>query len=244
MPAGPERRRFLPLGLLAAFLFAAQAGHADNWLDRLLEFTGVAASPGAMKGDDERISGGDIWIADIEGRSPRRITLDPGGYTWPVFMPGDGALLALRGSALVRIPLDGGVPGPLFEVGGVRKLIGFSRQHADLVLALGSDRDHPLQVLSLAAKRLEPLPYDDHDPSQRRLLRHLDGQERKYDGTRLFVQEESKEEMEGTRTWTDVYASRDGGAPRRISACEGDRCGQPSLSRSGGWVVYVREARR
>jgi hypothetical protein len=242
MSAAPERRRPLLCALLVVLPLTLAAADAKNWIDQLLEFAGIAASPGAMKADSEPVSSGDIWIADLGGAAGRRLTSD-GGYAWPVFMPGDRALLALRRGALVQLPLEGGASSSLIDTAGIRKLVGFNRQDRDRVLVLSPDPDHPLQVLSLAKQRLDPLPYDDRDPSQHRVLRNLEGQARVYDGLRLSVEQESKEELEGPRTWTEVYVSQTGGAPRRVSACECDNCGQPSLSDSGRLVVYVRQAR-
>ena len=225
--------------VLLASLLVAHAASAESWLDRVLQFSGIAASPGAMKGDSDAPPAGDVWITDHAGGGVRRLTRDH-GYRWPVFMPGDGALLALREEQLVRIPVDGEAPSPLFQVAGIRKLIGFDRQDPYSVLVLTVDRGRPMQVLSLNRKSSEPLPYDAQDPSQRRLLRHREGQERGYGNVRVYVREESREDLEGVRKWTDVYMSRADAAPRRITACEGNDCGQPSLSPSGGLVAYVR----
>lgn len=225
--------------LVVSLLLVVHAASAESWLDRVLQFTGIAASPGAMKGDSDASPAGDIWITDLASGGTRRLTREH-GYRWPVFMPGDAALLALREEQLVRIPVDGGAPSPLFQVTGIRKLIGFDRQDPDSVLVLTVDRGRPLRVLSLNRKSSEALPYDAQDPSQRRLLRHLEAQERVYGDVRVYVREESREDLEGVRRWTDVYMSRADAAPRRITACEGNDCGQPSLSPSGGLVAYVR----
>lgn len=242
MRADLERRSVLTRALLLAVpLLAGRTAAAKGWLDEILEYTGIAASPGTMKGDSDAMPGGEIWIADLARETNRRVTPD-GGYSWPVFMPGDTALLALLRGAAVEVPLSGAAPRTLGGIAGVRKLIGFNRQDHDRVLVLTADRDHPVQVLSIDQKSLQPLPYDDHDPSQHRLMRHLEGQERVYGDRRLYVREESKEDLEGVRTWTEVYASQGSGA-RRISACGGDSCGQPSLSASGELVAYIRTQR-
>jgi hypothetical protein len=58
----------------------------------------------------------------------------------------------------------------------------------------------------------------------------------------VYVKTESKQGFAGVVEWTDVYLKR-GTDPVNVSRCDGVGCGQPSLSRDGGQVVFVKAVR-
>jgi hypothetical protein len=77
---------------------------------------------------------------------------------------------------------------------------------------------------------------------EQRMLAHLRGWQRSYDGgqTSLYTKIETKEGLAGTVEWRDVWLKRAGRDTTNISHCDGVNCGQPSLSPNGRWVVYVK----
>ena len=57
-----------------------------------------------------------------------------------------------------------------------------------------------------------------------------------------FTKTETKEGLAGAVEWRDVYLKREGRDTVNVSNCDGVNCGQPSLSPSGRWVVYIKSA--
>lgn len=234
----PHRRFRLPLFLLTAAL--AGGAHAD-WLDDVARALGISKTPSAMKGPDDDIKAGDIYIVALNGGSPVRVTRDD-GYRSPVFTAGDAALLALKGVDLVSLPLASGVASQRHAVPEAVKLLGVDQNDGDrlLLLVKAPASSSELAALSLKTRTLTRLPHARNVKDQRRLLSHLRGDNRNYATISLSVKTESRREIAAIHEWTDVYVERSGVAAVNISRCDGNDCGQPTLSHDRSRVVFIR----
>jgi len=209
---------------------------------RLMSFFGISATPSQMKAPDALMTG-DIWIADA-GRNTRTPLTRDGGYSWPVFDPGGGRIVALRGSDVLEIPLAGGPARRLASVADITKLIGFDRTRPDQLLVLRAEPDAEIAVLSLTDGRLTAMAYDPRSSEAGTYLAHLRGEERAYGDAVLYVRKETRNEVTGdVLEWNDVFVKEGDKRPRNISQCEGANCRQPSLSADGGRIAYVRSPR-
>lgn len=226
--------------LLASGLPDAASCHAEGVLDHLLGFLGISASPSQMKGPRDTVDSGEIWIAPLaEGNSTQ--VGGGAGFRWPIFAPGGQSVLALAGETLVSIPVTGGPPKSLHSLPGVEKLVGFAKGDVDKLLLLRANQGGgwEIGVLSLASGKIADIA---HDPQQdRRLLAHLRGHERVYDGIKLYLKTETKPSVTGGQTeWIEVYAKQGDAPPRRVSRCDGSDCAQPSLSADGSKIVFIK----
>src|ERR1700730_14861451 len=77
----------------------------ESVLSKLLRIAGLTAAPSQMRGPADDAAVGDIWIANVDGRSARALTSD-GGYRSPIFNGSD--VLALRANAIVRLAVQRG----------------------------------------------------------------------------------------------------------------------------------------
>jgi hypothetical protein len=231
-------RLLLAFWLVATILGTAPALRAQGLLGRVLGFLGISATPSQMKGTREMLESGELWIADVTSERPARLS-QGSGYRWPVFLPGDQAVLALQGEAVVRIPIARGTLTPLYEVKGIQKLVGFDKNDSDKVLVLIETPELVVGALSLTSGAVTPIPYD--AKADRRLITHLRGQERIYDATKLYLQSSTKPGLTGgSIEWMDVFMKQGDSEPRNVSRCDGVDCGQPSLSGDGTKVVFVK----
>jgi hypothetical protein len=217
---------------------------AQSFWDTLLRITGIAATPSQQKGHSAGPETGDIWISNLAQKTRQRVT-HGGGYRSPVFLPDDASLLALQGEAVFQLPLSDNAPVRLYTVQGVTKLVGFHREDPDKVLILltGADQQHAVGLLSITSGQVTPLPYDRQSEDAQRLYRHVQGWERVYGTTILYVQAQSPQGAAGAGEWTDVYRKHGDEAPANISKCDDAHCGQPSLSHDGRQVAFVKAAR-
>lgn len=211
-----------------------------------LKFAGISATPSAMKGGENELAG-DLLIFDLITRSERRITRH-GGYRSPIFLPGEGKLLALRGEDIVEIPFDGGEGKILFTIKGVEKLVGVSKDGGKQVLLLKKDEPgkSPIGLLSLSNQSIAPVAFNENSDDDNRLLEHLRGWERVFSNHNmiLYTRTETKDGLAGSKIeWSDVYLKKDKQEPVNISNCDGANCGQPSLSFNARYVVYLKSDR-
>jgi hypothetical protein len=214
---------------------------AESFWDTVLRITGIAATPSQQRGGGAGPEAGDIWVINLVQKTRLRLTRD-GGYRSPVFLPGDASLLALKGDAVMQIPLSGSEPVQLHMVQGVAKLVGVHRENPDKVLILltGTDDQHAVGLLSVQSGQVTPLPYDHQSRDAQRLYRHLQGWERVYGNTTLSVQDQSTSGAAGVGERTNAYLKQGDEAPVNLSACKGANCGQPSLSHDGRRVAFVK----
>jgi len=234
-----KARRQLVLVLLA--LLAASSARAD-WLDATARMLGLTKTPSAQKGGGDSLPSGDVMVVALAGGEPRALT-NGGGYRSPIIMP-DGTVLALKGEDLMRIPAAGGAPVRVRALRRALKLIGVDRENPDRIafLARGGDGS-ALAVLSIGSSAVAAQPHDPKSNADRRLMNHLRGESREYEGVLLYLHPESRETAGGTLEWTEVYAKRGDAPPARLSRCDGVPCVQPSLSPDGKQVAYILTAR-
>src|SRR5262245_3759842 len=209
----------------------------------VLKFAGISSTPSAMKGGESELAG-DLCIFDLVTRSERRITRH-GRYRSPIFLPGDGKLLALRGEDIVEIPFDGDEGKTLFTIKGVEKLVGVSKDGGKQVLLLKKDEpgQAPIGLLSLSNQAIAPVAFNENSDDDNRLLEHLRGWERVFSNHNmiLYIKTETKDGLAGSKIeWSDVYLKKDKQEPINISNCDGANCGQPSLSFNARYVVYIK----
>jgi hypothetical protein len=215
----------------------------ETFWHKVLRVSGIAESPSTLKGPGDEVEHGQIWLANMATGETRRLT-DSGGFRSPVFIPGGKDILALKGTHLMRVSFPSGKVTNLYTVTGIRKLVGFSRDDPDQVLALVTANDSPghlgIAFLSVSGGKLEPLSYDPLSSEDRHMLEHLSAWDRDYGETRVYINQQTKSGMAGTLSWTDVFLKKGSDAPVDVSNCDGIPCGQPSLSPDGELVAFVR----
>lgn len=248
MTVGRRRlRTIVAMGALVVLAGPAARAQGGSFLKTLLSVTGISASPSAQKGPGDELEAGDVWIASLATRTRLRLTRD-GGYRSPVFAPGDQSILALRQSTLVTIPLGGGEGTALHGLTRPSKLVGLHAERPQEVLAVFEEADGSswLGFVALASGQVTRLPHDRASREDRAMLAHVRDWERVYGATSgatsVYVKTESRQGLAGIVEWTDVYLTR-GADPVNVSRCDGVSCGQPSLSRDGGHVVFVKSVR-
>jgi hypothetical protein len=240
--------KLLPF-LLASLLLTQAAAPApkkpvkprkETFWEKVLRITGLAAMPSTTKGSESETAGGDLWRAGADGGARLRLTRG-GGYRSPVFEPSGRSVLALAEDRLVRIATDGiSDPEPLWPAPGVVRLLAYDRDTQGQVVVLTRDADRQLHLasLDLANGKIHPLQPPESEGDDRRAMVSLQHWDRAFriadsqDVIELLVREKGK--------GSDVYLLRGNKAPVDVSRCEGDPCGQPSLSFNGRWVIFVR----
>jgi hypothetical protein len=227
------------LPVIVALLAFFAAATSESVLEILLRVTGLTASPALMRGPGDEVDPGDIWVVSPGGAPPTALT-SGGGYRSPIFSPVDGSIVALNGDTVVRIPASGGAVERVRDVPGVVKLVGFEAKNGDDVVVLLEGGGSPLGVLSLKTGKVVSLSYDAKSDDERRMLEQIRGQERVYGNVSVYVKTESKRRLSRIIEWTDVYLQRGDSQPQNVSACDGVRCGQPSLSPDGRRVAFVK----
>lgn len=224
-------RALLWLTLTVMAMWGATAYGQTKFIDQVIDFLGISATPGAVKGGDEAAAG-DIWIADLATDTRFRLTQD-GGYRSPVFAPSGERVLALQNDQLLAIPLDGSEPEKLAALPGVIKLIGFDKHDNNRLLLLQNIEHRPVvAVWSLKDGERTVLPYEPEGPD-RVMLNHLYGWQRDYDGVILNTRIDDSNK-------TNVYLKQGDAPPRNISQCVNTDCGQPSLSSDHKMVAYIK----
>lgn len=231
-------RLLCSIGLLAGLVSGERAGAATatEWA---LRFFGISANPSSMKGPNDDPGPGDIWIADLPEQKPVALTTG-GGYRWPVFEPGGGAVIALRGGAVVRVPLAGGPQRVLHPAGRVGKLVGFDRKDGSkvLVLLVADDGSVVPGEFHLATGKASGFQEGRKDLN---LMAHLESQQRVYGKAVVFSKAMSDTTISGAQIeWTDVHYADGQSAARNVSRCKPVNCNQPSLSPDGLKVAFIK----
>jgi hypothetical protein len=219
----------------------AQPRRTESFWEKVLRISGISVTPGAMKGDEDGLTG-DVHVLDLRVKTSRRLTFN-GGYRSPIFLPGETSLLALKGEDVVELPFDGGAEKKRYTINGVVKLVGAS-QDGTQVLYLSRDREGQLTVwlLALGDGQETKLAYNPEYEEDKTLVARLSGWERVYDGGKitLYTQLESKEASDGKLEWREVYLKRDSQRVEPITRCDGVNCGNPTLSQNGRYVAFIK----
>lgn len=214
-------------------------GGEQSVMQRLLRIAGLTAAPAQLRGPDDAIKSGNLWVSNLVDSSRAALTID-GGYSSPIFAS-DGAIYALKGTAIVRILRPSGGPVEVRKVEGVKKLVGFDDTGDDLIVLLESPRaGSVLGAVSLRTGEMAAVPFRADSDDARKMLAQMRGQERVYGETIVYTKAETKSGLSRTLTWTDVYVRTGTQGTRNVSLCNGDSCTQPALAPDGRVVVYVR----
>jgi len=221
---------------------AGKQPSSASFVDQVLKFLGFGASSGTLKGPGDEVTSGDLWVADLSSGSTRALT-SIGGYRSPVFLPATNDVLVLRGSDVMQVSLAGGDGKKLYSVVSVTKLVGAGADDPGKVLILlqGGPGGHPrVGLLTVSTGAVTPLPYDPASSQQLQMVEGLQGWTRTYGDQRVYVEKQTKQAMSGTVEWLDVFLRAGDAKPVDISQCDGTNCGQPSVSKDGRWLVFVK----
>ena len=232
------------LNIAFPFLFLAipvniNAAQPNPFWNKVASFLGISATPGALKGPGEELVTGNIWIVDRKKNTQWQVTKE-GGYRSPVFLPDDKNVLAVKGEAIIQIPTLGGVAKTLYNIKGIVKIVGFSKQDQDEVLILLEDKSHKpstVGLLSFTSGNVTNISYGNNPTEDENMLNHIRGWERVYGSITVNVKTQDKP----WAWWTDVYIKENGKNSINLSHCEEVNCGQPSLSHDGQQVVFIKE---
>src|SRR5450631_2898268 len=207
---------------------------------KLLDFIGIPADSGALKGSDDPLEAGEVWLVDVAGGKPRQLTRTA-DFRSPIFLPGGSEVLALRGNDVVRLSGPADAPRKLATVKGAAKLLGCSTSDPDQVLLLATQSGgDELSVLSISTGRLSRIPFDRTSRKDGELMAYLNGWDRSYPSGSLYVQRRTQETLAGVVEWQDVFFQSGNGAATNISRCDATNCGQPSLSSDARRVVFIK----
>ncbi|HKD07461.1 MAG TPA: hypothetical protein VKB79_16280 [Bryobacteraceae bacterium] len=213
----------------------------ETFWERVLRISGVSANPNTLKGADDEPVSGQIWMADLPSGATRRLT-EEFGYRSPIFYSNGTDILALQGADVVRISSGGGRGVKLFHIAGITKFVGFSIDDPDQALMLKEDEAGRASVSLLSVKTgaVALLPYDPQSSRDRQMLEDLQGWQRTYGGTTVYLKRESRDTLSGTVEISNVFAKSAGRDPINISRCDMTNCGQPSLSPDGNHVLFIK----
>ena len=83
-------KKLVPYLLVVTFMVTAGGGQAakdpagglaarqqtrTSFTDRLLKFLGISNSPGTLKGPGDEVTSGGLWLADLQARTKRALTV-------------------------------------------------------------------------------------------------------------------------------------------------------------------------
>ena len=225
--------------LLVGSVTAQTPPPKKSFLATLLRIAGLTAAPSQMRGPDDAIRDGNVWLVGVDGSGARALTTG-GGFRSPVFSIGDNSLVALKGAAVVRINLADGRTLQQKRMIGVTKLVGFDSSDRDSLIALLDNPAAPIAVVSMQTGRITSLPYDAASADDRRMLAQVRADERLYGDISVYTKAETKRGLARDIEWLDVYVKRGAAAPKNVSACDGINCVEPTLSTDGRRVAFVK----
>jgi hypothetical protein len=223
---------------LAASVSAQTPPPKKSLLATLLRIAGLTATPSQVRGPNDEVRDGDVWLVGVDGGEARALTTG-GGFRSPVFSAGDSSVIALKAGAIVQIGLDGRVV-QLQRVNGVAKLVGFDGTDRDALVVLMDNAASPIAAISIQTGRVTPLAYDVASPTDQRMLAQVRGDARTYRDTSLYTKTETKSGLARSIEWIDVYVKRGAAAAKNVSACDGVNCVQPALSADGRRIAFVK----
>jgi hypothetical protein len=196
---------------------------------------GLTASPKQQRPVPPREVRGDIILAAVDGGERRQLTRD-GDHHSPIFLPGDEAVLALRGDRLVQINAVDGKSEEIATLPGVIKLIGIDPADAKRVFVLAKDEGEPVKRFDLGSKRLEAIPHDPMSRDDEAMLTFIRGEDHIYGDVKLRVDEKSN----SLEDWTDVVVIRPRAEIKTLTEGAGVSSRQPALGHKKKLVAYVK----
>ena len=213
---------------------------ASFW-EWVLRFTGVSATPSTLKGADDEVVTGQVWLTDLKADTRRPVTADA-GYRSPVFFPDNVDILVIKHEDVIRLSIASQTQQKVATVRGTTKLVGFGRDDPSQVLLLAEDDNGrpKVELLSVNSGELVQLPYDPQSDRDRRMLEDLQGWERSYPSGTVYVKREAAAPMSGTVERSNVFWKQTGHDPVNVSRCELANCGQPSASADGSKVAFIK----
>jgi len=216
---------------------------AESLREKILRISGISATPSRENAPRaEMEAGGAIWVSDPKAGMQRKVRNDTGFHS-PIFAPNDSTIVALRDGWLWRIDVESGKGDRVHHLSEVTKLIGSDRDDPDKILVLRDEKGEAVPaLLSLGSGKLTDIPYDAQSNEDRSLINHLKGWERDYGSMAVYPRGQGPEGVVGSVERQDVFFKKDEAEPVNVSRCNGDNCGQPSLSGDGAKVVFVRVA--
>src|SRR5262249_16138261 len=137
-------RVFIHVALLALAVPLA-AAPAESLLEKLLRIAGLTAAPSQLKGPDDDVATGYVWLVNLDQQKANALTT-AGGFRSPVFAL-DGTIFALQGDSIVRIPPFAGFRS--VRVQDAIKLVGFDRATPEELVFLRSNAASPLGAVSM-----------------------------------------------------------------------------------------------
>jgi hypothetical protein len=252
--AGQPLSLLLAAALLAAGPLAAAADTASqaappksppdahqSLAARLLDFIGIPADSGALKGSGDTLEAGEVWLVEMASGKSQQLTRSA-EFRSPIFLPGGNDVLALRGSDVVRLSGAADAPRKLATVKAAAKLVGCSAADPDklLLLTAAAAGGDELSVLSISSGRLSRVPFDPASRADGELMAYLNGWDRTYPAGTLYVQRHTRETLAGVVEWQDVFFQSGNGEAMNVSRCDATDCGQPSLSPDARRVVFIK----
>ncbi len=224
-------------------------------LEKFLIATGIIATPGGQKSDEEeeeakRRAGksGKIWVANLKQNltlaSFEEVMIE-GSFRSPVILAGGAQILALKGEKIVRITILDKSVEELETIPGILKLVGQSKDNpADvmILLRIGKGGCIGVAMFSTMTKKLTLIPYGDTTEDEARVFQLLIW-ERVYDGgvTLLEKQDEVGEGENKTRQFNIFLIKQNPNSENKISHCVRKNCIQPTFLNSPRMVAYVEE---
>jgi len=233
-------KQFLPiisLGILTILPFQPATAEGNSFLTALLRFTGITATPGAVKGNDN-FAAGNIWLVQIEAAKasePRKIT-NNGNYHTPLWIPGSQAILAMKSDKLVKLNAQGNEEKTLHTLTRNTALLGFDKHDTNRILVL--QRPLAVGILTLASGQITPLPYDRNNSKELEAFEQLRKDFRSYDSVKVSVNEKKKPDSQGRfKSFYTILIEQLGGKDVSIS-CPSD-CSQPALAENGQQLLFI-----
>jgi hypothetical protein len=208
---------------------------------RLLDFIGIPADSGALKGSGDTLEAGEVWLVEVASGKSRQLTRSA-EFRSPIFLPGGNDVLALRGSDVVRLSGAADAPRKLATVKAAAKLVGCSSADPDklLLLTAAAAGGDELSVLSIGSGGLTRVPFDPASRADGELMAYLSGWDRTYPAGTLYVQRHARETLAGVVEWQDVFFQSGNGEAMNVSRCDATDCGQPALSPDARRVVFIK----
>jgi hypothetical protein len=159
-----------------------------------------------------------------------------GGFSSPIFMPGDDLLLALQGDRLLQIDLAGGAPKEIASLPGVAKLLGSHPNRPNEVLFLADVKSRArIGWFDVVSKQSGTLSYFPTDKVGQWGLKYLQDEDREVTDVRLLVKLKDPNSL-----WTDIFIQRDSKVELNLTQGSGADSRQPALSHNGRHVAFVR----